>query len=133
MTDAHRQCVDVAMLARAIDRSELFLTYQPKIEITAGRMVGVEALVRRQHAARGVISPGAFIPLAESSGLIEPLTQWVIATAAAQVAEFAAACYAAYNCISSAPSTTRGRPGRAPAVRRPGYRRLDRRIRTTRP
>ena len=71
-------------LRRTIEAGELVLYYQPKFEIPSGRVCGVEALVRWPHPARGIISPEDFIGLAEHTGLIKPLTDWVIAAALRQ-------------------------------------------------
>jgi len=68
-------------LRYAIDHGELTLYYQPKIQMRTRRVIGVEALVRWKHPHRGMIPPDDFIPLAERSGLIRPLTQWVLSTA----------------------------------------------------
>ena len=71
-------------LRHAIEREELLLHYQPKIDLRTNRVIGVEALVRWQHPLGGLISPDQFIPLAERTGLIKPLTQWVLNTALRQ-------------------------------------------------
>jgi diguanylate cyclase (GGDEF)-like protein len=72
-------------LRRAITESQLRLYYQPKVDATSGAITGAEALVRWQHPERGMVSPGEFIPLAEESGLILPLTDWVLETACADL------------------------------------------------
>ncbi len=68
-------------LRYAIEHNELALFYQPKIHMQTRRVIGVEALLRWKHPHRGVIAPDEFIPLAERSGLIRPLTQWVLSAA----------------------------------------------------
>ena len=65
-------------LNRAIERDELFLEYQPQIELGSGRICGVEALVRWMHPDKGLIGPVDFIPLAEQTGIVQRLTGWVL-------------------------------------------------------
>jgi diguanylate cyclase len=65
-------------LRRAIEHQQLVLHYQPKVDAHTGRVLGVEALVRWQHPTHGLIPPGEFIPLAERTGLIAPLTHYVL-------------------------------------------------------
>jgi diguanylate cyclase (GGDEF)-like protein len=71
-------------LRRALDEEELVLHYQPKLIPATGEVVGVEALVRWQHPERGLLAPGEFLPWAEHTGLIRPLTHWVLETALRQ-------------------------------------------------
>ena len=71
----------MAELRNAVENNQLLLHYQPKVDIRSGRTVGAEALVRWQHPIRGLLPPGQFIGPAEYTGLITPLTHWVLATA----------------------------------------------------
>ena len=72
-------------LGYAVENRELELLYQPKLRSESGEISGVEALVYWNHPTQGRISPGKFIPLAEESGLIMPIGEWVLKTACAQV------------------------------------------------
>jgi len=71
-------------LRHGITLDQLVLHYQPKIAAVDGRVVGVEALLRWQHPTRGLLAPGLFLPTAESTELITPLTDWVIEAACKQ-------------------------------------------------
>lgn len=74
----------IGELRQGIARNELVLHHQPKISLETGRIMGVEALVRWQHPRLGLMGPDQFVGLAEQSGLIQPLTHWLIEAALAQ-------------------------------------------------
>ncbi|MDQ2742127.1 MAG: EAL domain-containing protein, partial [Chloroflexota bacterium] len=78
----------VGELRVAIEQDQLFLQYQPKLNLADGRVAGVEALVRWRHPQRGIIPPDQFVPLAEQIGLIRPLTLWVLNEALRQCSEW---------------------------------------------
>jgi diguanylate cyclase (GGDEF)-like protein len=75
-------------LRRAVESNELFLVYQPQIEVATGRIASVEALVRWRHPKRGIVPPDEFIPVAEESGLIVPLSDLVMRQALRQISEW---------------------------------------------
>jgi diguanylate cyclase (GGDEF)-like protein len=76
----------LAQLRRAIDNNELVLHYQPKADLGTGHVASVEALVRWQHPERGLLPPDTFIPIAEYTALMKPLTIWVLDQACRQAA-----------------------------------------------
>ncbi|MES2949611.1 MAG: EAL domain-containing protein [Pseudomonadota bacterium] len=77
-----------AALRRAIDKEEFVLYYQPKVQLSSGRITGLEALLRWQRPGHGLVSPLEFIPVLEESGLIVRVGRWVITTACQQIASW---------------------------------------------
>jgi diguanylate cyclase (GGDEF)-like protein/PAS domain S-box-containing protein len=89
MFDAARERLAIeADMRLALERDEFRLAFQPVVHLATGAIQSVEALVRWHHPTRGVVPPGAFIPVAEATGLIVPLGRWVLRRACAQLAEW---------------------------------------------
>lgn len=72
-------------LRHALERQELYLLYQPFVDLRRSEVIGFEALVRWQHPSRGLVSPGEFIPVAETAGLIIPMGRWILRRACEQM------------------------------------------------
>ena len=85
-TDALARIELEGALRRAIEQDEFLLHYQPKVDIASGKVVGAEALLRWNRPGHGLVSPGAFIPVLEETGLIVRVGSWVISTACRQIA-----------------------------------------------
>ncbi len=86
-----------ALLRRALAQGEFQVYYQPQVNIATGQVIGAEALVRWQNPDRGIISPAEFIPLAEETGLIIQIGEWVLLSACAQAASWVAAGFSPFT------------------------------------
>ena len=106
-SDGHDRVAQLSMAGRlrgAVARGEMVLHYQPLIELETGGVVGVEALVRWNDPARGMVPPKEFIPLAERTGVIGPLSDWVIEEACRQGAEWRAQGLDLYVSVNMPPA-----------------------------
>jgi diguanylate cyclase (GGDEF)-like protein/PAS domain S-box-containing protein len=86
--DAVARLETESALRRALERGELLLHYQPAVDLATGAIRGLEALVRWQHPTRGLLAPAAFLPLAEETGLIVPIGEWVLREACTEAARW---------------------------------------------
>ena len=89
--DAVARLETESALRRALERGELRLHYQPEVDVATGEVRGFEALVRWEHPGRGLLLPAAFIPLAEETGLIVPIGEWVLREACTEATRWTAA------------------------------------------
>jgi diguanylate cyclase (GGDEF)-like protein len=100
-----RQLAMVTELHRALDNDEFVLHYQPKVRLPGGEVTSVEALVRWQHPVRGLLGPGEFLPLVEGTGLMQPLTRWVLRKAVQQAASWRRAGMPLQVAVNISPSS----------------------------
>ena len=92
MIDAsHQKLVLEQDLRKALERKELEMYYQPQVDVTTGRVVGAEALMRWNHPERGFLNPGEFLPFAEENGLIIPISDWMLDSICQDLGEWNAA------------------------------------------
>ena len=103
--DSEERLSLAARLRQSIKHEGLELHYQPIVELASGRIVAVEALARWNDAERGAIAPDEFIPLAERTGLIRPLSEWVIGEASRQAAEWRSAGHDIHMSLNIPPDT----------------------------
>jgi EAL domain-containing protein (putative c-di-GMP-specific phosphodiesterase class I) len=87
-TEVRTRVRGTAELREAINSDQLFLLYQPQVNVDTNRIIGLEALVRWHYPTRGIVSPAEFIPIAEKSGLIVELGSWVLHEACRQMKEW---------------------------------------------
>lgn len=98
-------------LRKAVERKQLKLFYQPKVDVSRNMIVGVEALLRWEHPTLGFISPLDFIPVAEDSGLIVPIGEWVLNTAFRQLRQWHNSGYTELTVAVNLSSAQLSRPG----------------------
>lgn len=114
---SRRQLTLETNLRKALERNELTLVYQPKVDISRNAITGAEALLRWKHPTMGNVSPADFIPIAEESGLIIPIGEWVIRTAFNQLAAWHAAGHKELTIAVNLSSSQLSRSGLTDSVR----------------
>ena len=105
-----------ADLRQALDRNELLLHYQPQVCLRSGRVIGMEALIRWNHPQLGMIAPNRFIGLAEETGLIVPIGEWVLRTACGQTLAWQQAGLGALRIAVNLSARQFGEPDLAPSI-----------------
>ncbi|MEN8205388.1 MAG: EAL domain-containing protein [Pseudomonadota bacterium] len=108
---SRKQLAMETSLRKALEKNQLKLFYQPKVDISRNMIIGVEALLRWQHPTMGFISPLEFIPVAEDTGLIVPIGEWVLHTAFRQLKQWHNAGYGSLTLAVNLSSAQLSRPG----------------------
>ncbi|HEY9112979.1 MAG TPA: EAL domain-containing protein [Rhodanobacteraceae bacterium] len=116
--DARQRMLLTTELRQALLEEEFRLVYQPSVEMSSGRIVAVEALLRWQHPERGEVMPGDFIPIAESIGLIHRIDEWVIHAVCAQIHAWDEAGMPPVRVALNVSARWLGHPGFVESVRR---------------
>ena len=116
--DARQRMVLTTELRQALLEEEFRLVYQPSVELSSGRIVAVEALLRWQHPERGEILPGDFIPIAESIGLIHRIDEWVMHAVCAQIHAWDESGMPPIRVALNVSARWFGHPGFAESIRR---------------
>jgi len=116
--DGKKRLAMESALYRALEQKEFLLHYQPQFDLSDNRMIGVEALIRWRHAESGLVSPDAFIPILEDTGLIVPVGEWVLHSACAQNRQWQDAGLPPMRVAVNLSATQFQQPGLAKTVRK---------------
>lgn len=111
----HRQRMESG-LRRALQQEELYLDYQPQVDLRTGTITGVEALLRWNHAKQGLVLPDSFISIAEETGLIQPIGEWVLRAACTQAKQWQQAGLSPFRIAVNLSGYQFRRPGLAETV-----------------